>query len=128
MSALVLLYKCYRNSTVELDPSLMLALSSPFLSIFCYFNYKLIIFASQMVCNIVNCIKHIRKVGFGMSQPHAIPRPLVWLNQWTILLSVMLTWVAWILAIPLVANLLGVLWILVTCLNGWSISLRGWLL
>ncbi|UPW84829.1 DUF4395 domain-containing protein [Lysinibacillus sp. Ag94] len=47
-----------------------------------------------------------------MSQPHAIPRPLVRLNQWTILLSVILTWitgVAWILAIPLVANLLGVL-------------------
>jgi len=51
-------------------------------------------------------------VGFEMSQPHAIPRPLVRLNQWTILLSVILTWitgVAWILAIPLVANLLGVL-------------------
>ncbi|QDQ00368.1 DUF4395 domain-containing protein [Lysinibacillus fusiformis] len=47
-----------------------------------------------------------------MLQPHAIPRPLVRLNQWTILLSVILTWitgVAWILAVPLVANLLGVL-------------------
>ncbi|MGE7091141.1 DUF4395 domain-containing protein [Lysinibacillus sp. NPDC048646] len=47
-----------------------------------------------------------------MIQPHAIPRPLVRLNQWTILLSVILTWitgVAWILAIPLVANSLGVL-------------------
>lgn len=48
-----------------------------------------------------------------MIQPHAIPRPLVRLNQWTILLSVILTWitgVTWILAIPLVANLLGVLY------------------
>ncbi|MCL1697955.1 MULTISPECIES: DUF4395 domain-containing protein [unclassified Lysinibacillus] len=47
-----------------------------------------------------------------MSQPHAIPRPLVRLNQWTILVSVILTWITgvfWILAIPLVANLLGVL-------------------
>jgi len=34
------------------------------------------------------------------------------LNQWTILLSVILTWVTgvfWILAIPLVANILGIL-------------------
>ncbi|AVK82497.1 DUF4395 domain-containing protein [Lysinibacillus sp. B2A1] len=47
-----------------------------------------------------------------MSQPQIIPRPLVRLNQWTILLSVILTWltgVSWILAIPLAANLLGVL-------------------
>ncbi len=47
-----------------------------------------------------------------MSQPHTIPRPLVRLNQWTILLSVILTWVTgitWIVAIPLVANLLGVI-------------------
>lgn len=42
--------------------------------------------------------------------PLSIPRPLVRVNQWTIFLSVVLTWVtgyAWILAIPLVANLLG---------------------
>lgn len=47
-----------------------------------------------------------------MSQPHAIPRPLVRLNQWTILVSVILTWISgvfWILVIPLIANLLGVL-------------------
>ncbi|AVK98604.1 DUF4395 domain-containing protein [Lysinibacillus sphaericus] len=47
-----------------------------------------------------------------MSLPYAIPRPLVRLNQWTILLSVIVTWItglAWILVIPLVANLLGVL-------------------
>ena len=47
-----------------------------------------------------------------MSQLHSIPRPLVRLNQWTILLSVILTWVTgvfWILAIPLVANILGIL-------------------
>ncbi|KPN95669.1 DUF4395 domain-containing protein [Lysinibacillus sp. ZYM-1] len=47
-----------------------------------------------------------------MSLPHAIPRPLVRLNQWTILLSVIFTWITgivWILAIPLAANLLGVL-------------------
>jgi hypothetical protein len=45
-----------------------------------------------------------------MTRPLSIPRPLVRTNQWTIFLSVMLTWVtgqAWILAIPLVANLLG---------------------
>lgn len=42
--------------------------------------------------------------------PLSIPRPLVRVNQWTIFLSVVLTWVtgnAWILAIPLVVNLLG---------------------
>jgi len=90
----------------------MLAWSSPFLSIICYVYYKLIIFASQIEGNIVKYIKHIRKVGFRISQPHAIPRPLVRLNQWTILVSVILTWILgvfWILAIPLIANLLGVL-------------------
>jgi len=45
------------------------------------------------------------------TQPAFIPRPLVRLNQWTILLSVILTWITgqyWILFIPLIANLLGV--------------------
>lgn len=43
-------------------------------------------------------------------KPISIPRPLVRANQWTIFLSVVLTWVtgqAWILLIPLIANLLG---------------------
>lgn len=47
-----------------------------------------------------------------MSIPNSIPRPLVRVNQWTIFSSVILTWVTgqyWILAIPLIANLLGVL-------------------
>lgn len=47
-----------------------------------------------------------------MSLPLAIPRPLVRLNQWTILLSVIFTWitgVTWLLVIPLAANLLGIL-------------------
>lgn len=41
----------------------------------------------------------------------SIPRPLVRVNQWTIFLSVVLTWItgeAWILVIPLIANLLGI--------------------
>lgn len=45
-----------------------------------------------------------------MAKPISIPRPLVRVNQWTIFLAVLLTWAtgnAWILAIPLVANLLG---------------------
>lgn len=45
-----------------------------------------------------------------MERPLSIPRPLVRTNQWTIFLSVVATWVtgqAWILAIPLAANLLG---------------------
>ncbi|MER2108916.1 MAG: DUF4395 domain-containing protein [Solibacillus sp.] len=45
-----------------------------------------------------------------MDKPISIPRPLVRVNQWTIFFSVVLTWLtgsAWILAIPLVANLLG---------------------
>ena len=45
-----------------------------------------------------------------MSEIHSIPRPLVRTNQWTIFLSVILTWITgqeWILAIPLVACLLG---------------------
>lgn len=43
-------------------------------------------------------------------RPLSIPRPLVRTNQWTIFLSVILTWVTghyWILLIPLIANLLG---------------------
>ena len=47
-----------------------------------------------------------------MEQVPSIPRPLVRTNQWTIFLSVILTWVtgeAWILAIPLAANLMGIL-------------------
>lgn len=40
----------------------------------------------------------------------SVPRPLVRTNQWTIFLSVILTWVTgqyWILLIPFIANLLG---------------------
>lgn len=47
-----------------------------------------------------------------MSQLSSIPRPLVRTNQWTILISVILTWTsgeAAILLIPLIANLLGIL-------------------
>ncbi|HEY4624159.1 DUF4395 domain-containing protein [Solibacillus sp. FSL R7-0668] len=47
-----------------------------------------------------------------MTKPISIPRPLVRVNQWTIFLSVILTWVTGqygLIAIPLVANLLGVL-------------------
>lgn len=43
-------------------------------------------------------------------RPISIPRPLVRTNQWTIFLSVVLTWLTgqyWILVIPLIANLLG---------------------
>ena len=43
-------------------------------------------------------------------KPISIPRPLVRANQWTIFLSVILTWVtgqAWLLLIPLIANVLG---------------------
>ena len=45
------------------------------------------------------------------NHPYSIPRPLVRLNQWTILLSVILTWITgvyWILLLPLLANLSGV--------------------
>ena len=47
-----------------------------------------------------------------MEHVPSIPRPLVRTNQWIIFLSVILTWItgeAWILAIPLVANLTGIL-------------------
>ncbi|RHW35792.1 DUF4395 domain-containing protein [Lysinibacillus yapensis] len=47
-----------------------------------------------------------------MEQVPSIPRPLVRTNQWTTLLSVVFTWITgtvWILAIPLVANLMGIL-------------------
>ena len=47
-----------------------------------------------------------------MTKPISIPRPLVRINQWTIFLSVVLTWVTgfyWILLLPLLANLSGVL-------------------
>lgn len=46
------------------------------------------------------------------SKSLSVPRPLVRLNQWTILLSVILTWITgvyWILLLPLLANLSGVL-------------------
>ncbi|MEC0183174.1 DUF4395 domain-containing protein [Paenibacillus peoriae] len=42
----------------------------------------------------------------------SIPRPLVRANQWVIVLSVVFTWITgvyWVLAIPLVAGLLGVI-------------------
>ncbi len=47
-----------------------------------------------------------------MTKPISIPRPLVRVNQWTIFLSVLLTWGTgfyWILLVPLIANLSGVL-------------------
>ncbi|MFP3917765.1 DUF4395 domain-containing protein [Lysinibacillus telephonicus] len=47
-----------------------------------------------------------------MAQIHSIPRPLVRTNQWAILISVILTWIfgeAFILLIPLISNVLGVL-------------------
>ncbi|MFC7686131.1 DUF4395 domain-containing protein [Ureibacillus sp. GCM10028918] len=47
-----------------------------------------------------------------MEQVPSIPRPLVRTNQWTIFLSVVLTWITgnvWILTIPLIANLMGIL-------------------
>lgn len=47
-----------------------------------------------------------------MTKPVSIPRPLVRVNQWTIFMSVVLTWVTgfyWILLLPLIANLSGVL-------------------
>ncbi|KGR85878.1 DUF4395 domain-containing protein [Lysinibacillus odysseyi] len=43
-------------------------------------------------------------------RPVSIPRPLVRTNQWTIFLSVVITWITgqyWILLIPFIANLLG---------------------
>lgn len=45
-------------------------------------------------------------------QPTSIPRPLVRLNQWTIFLSVVMTWITQqelILLIPLIAGLCGLL-------------------
>lgn len=47
-----------------------------------------------------------------MTKPISVPRPLVRVNQWVIFLSVVITWLTgqyWILAIPLIANLLGIL-------------------
>lgn len=47
-----------------------------------------------------------------MQKPAFIPRPLVRVNQWIILLSTIATWIfqqPLILLIPLVANLLGLL-------------------
>ena len=54
-------------------------------------------------------------------RPLSIPRPLVRTNQWTIFLSVVLTWLTgqyWILVIPLIANLLG-------CTIGFNPIIRG---
>ncbi|MBY0157893.1 DUF4395 domain-containing protein [Cytobacillus oceanisediminis] len=44
--------------------------------------------------------------------PVSIPRPLVRTNQWSIVLSVLASWLtgeAWILAIPLLAGIMGLL-------------------
>lgn len=54
-------------------------------------------------------INPIRIVGINMK---TIPKPLVLANQWTIVLSVVLsliTQTAWILLIPLISSLLGLL-------------------
>nr|WP_106782418.1 DUF4395 domain-containing protein [Lysinibacillus timonensis] len=47
-----------------------------------------------------------------MSKIQSIPRPLVRTNQWIIFISVVITWVTgyeWVLVVPLVANLMGIL-------------------
>ncbi|GLB60938.1 DUF4395 domain-containing protein [Cytobacillus sp. NCCP-133] len=47
-----------------------------------------------------------------MTKPVSIPRPLVRTNQWSIVLSVLASWFtgeAWILAIPLLAGVMGLL-------------------
>jgi len=47
-----------------------------------------------------------------VTKPLSIPRPLVRVNQWTIFLSVAITWGTgfyWILLLPFLANLSGVL-------------------
>ena len=46
-----------------------------------------------------------------MTKPLSIPRPLVRVNQWTIFLSVVITWATgfyWILLLPLISNFCGV--------------------
>lgn len=52
------------------------------------------------------------KGWFYMKKPLSIPRPLVRVNQWTILLSTVATWIfhqPLILLLPLISNLLGLL-------------------
>ncbi len=47
-----------------------------------------------------------------MANPNSVPRPLVRTNQWFIVLSVVATWLSgqyWILALPLIAGVLGIL-------------------
>ena len=47
-----------------------------------------------------------------MDKPLSIPRPLVRTNQWFIVICVLITWISgqyWLLALPLVAGLLGLL-------------------
>ncbi|MBT2687701.1 DUF4395 domain-containing protein [Bacillus sp. ISL-47] len=46
------------------------------------------------------------------TKPSSIPRPLVRTNQWSIVLSVIASWLSaqiWILAIPLLAGIMGLL-------------------
>ena len=46
-----------------------------------------------------------------MTKPISIPRPLVRVNQWTIFLTVIITWATgfyWILLLPLISNFCGV--------------------
>lgn len=62
--------------------------------------------------SVIKYIKQIRKVGINLMHIKSIPRPLVRVNQWTIFLTVVLTWITglhWLLLIPLVANLSGIL-------------------
>lgn len=62
-----------------------------------------------MVKYAYNTIIPIRKVGFNVK---TIPKPLVMANQWTIVLSVtiaLITQSAWILFVPLIANLSSIL-------------------
>lgn len=58
-------------------------------------------------------IKPIGKVGIKMSEVvRSIPRPLVKINQWVIVISVLLSWVSgqkWFLLVPFIAGLLGIL-------------------
>lgn len=83
-----------------------------FFIVLCQFPRKYVCICSSIYflhLSSYNKINPIRKVGFKVK---TIPKPLVMVNQWTIVLSVIISLITqsvWILLIPLVANVSSLL-------------------
>lgn len=61
--------------------------------------------------NVIN--SHEKGMVAMTNSPQSIPRPLVRTNQWFIVICVVVSWITgmyWLLLLPLIAGLLGIVW------------------